>query len=161
MTTTTFSTRSLPFLGLTLLLFLVSSSSAFLLPFPKEPSSITRLYNKNDRLDKGFNLLEIASNVVPQGRIVSTVKESWKFGWKRMMAELAPQDSKGRYTRPSYSFQEEIGSKQFPDEPGRYHLYVGNPCPVREYHWLPECDCRGTERLTRTYPKRSGATGLV
>ena len=87
--------------------------------------------NDNQKLDKGFNLLELASSVVPQGRIVNTVKETWKFAWTRMMAELAPQDSKGRYTRPSYGFKGEIGSKQFPDEPGRYHLYVGNPCPVR------------------------------
>ena len=86
--------------------------------------------DNNQKLDKGFNLLEIASSVVPQGKIVSGVKETWKFAWKRMMAELAPQDSKGRYTRPSYGFKGRIGSPQFPDEPGRYHLYVGNPCPV-------------------------------
>lgn len=86
--------------------------------------------NDNQKLDKGFNLLEVASSIVPQGKIVSGVKESWKFAWKRMMAELAPQDSKGRYTRPSYGFKGSIGSPQFPDEPGRYHLYVGNPCPV-------------------------------
>ena len=85
--------------------------------------------NGNGKLDKGFNLLEIASSIVPQGRIVSAVKESWKFGWKRMMAELAPQDKEGRYTRPSYSFEGRIGSNAFPDEPGRYHLFVGNPCP--------------------------------
>jgi hypothetical protein len=34
------------------------------------------------QVDKGFNLLEIASKVVPQGRIVQTAKESWKFVWK-------------------------------------------------------------------------------
>lgn len=85
--------------------------------------------DNNGKIDRGFNLLGIASSVVPQGRIVNTVKETWKFGWKRMMAELAPQDSKGRYTRPSYGFKGTIGSQQFPDEPGRYHLYVGNPCP--------------------------------
>jgi hypothetical protein len=34
------------------------------------------------QLDKGFNLLELASKVVPQGRIVETAKESWKFVWK-------------------------------------------------------------------------------
>ena len=33
-------------------------------------------------VDKGFNLLEIATKVVPQGRIVQTTKESWKFIWK-------------------------------------------------------------------------------
>lgn len=48
-----------------------------------------------------------------------------------MMAELAPQDKKGSYTRPSYGFGGKIGvDKRFPDEPGRYHLYIGNPCPV-------------------------------
>ena len=36
------------------------------------------------RVDKGFNLLEIATKVVPQGRIVQTTKESWKFIWKVM-----------------------------------------------------------------------------
>lgn len=83
----------------------------------------------SNRLDKGFNLLEIASGVVPQGAIVNTAKEGWKFAWQRMMAELAPQDKTGNYVRPSYSFQGQIGTPQFPDEPGRYHLYVGNPCP--------------------------------
>jgi len=80
-------------------------------------------------IDKGFNLLENASKFVPQGRIVNTVKESWKFGWKRMMAELAPQDKTGSYKRPSYSFDGKIGDALFPDEAGRYHLYTGNPCP--------------------------------
>ena len=80
-------------------------------------------------LDKGFNLLENASKVVPQGRIVQTAKQGWKFVWKRMMAELAPQDKAGEYKRPSYTFSGEIGTPEFPDEPGRYHLYVGNPCP--------------------------------
>ncbi|CAB9500596.1 Glutathionyl-hydroquinone reductase [Seminavis robusta] len=120
-----------------LLILLLSSDpvSAFgsnpssLLPPRSRTSSTTALHN-NNKLDKGFNLLEIASSVVPQGRIVSTVKESWKFGWQRMMAELAPQDKDGRYTRPSYSFENFIGkTPSFPDEPGRYHLYVGNPCP--------------------------------
>jgi putative glutathione S-transferase len=45
------------------------------------------------------------------------------------MAELAPQDREGNYQRPSYRFEGKIGSAQFADEPGRYHLYVGNPCP--------------------------------
>ena len=46
------------------------------------------------------------------------------------MAELAPQDKKGSYSRPSYNFNGRIGSFEFPDEPGRYHIYLGNPCPV-------------------------------
>lgn len=81
-------------------------------------------------LDKGFNILETASKLIPQGRIVSTAKEGWKFAWQRMMAELAPQDKTGSYSRPSYGFGGKIGvDQEFPDEPGRYHLYVGNPCP--------------------------------
>jgi len=33
-------------------------------------------------LDKGFNILETASKLIPQGRIVSTAKEGWKFAWQ-------------------------------------------------------------------------------
>ena len=47
-----------------------------------------------------------------------------------MMVELAPQSKSGSYTRPKYSFNSRIGDANFPDEGGRYHLYVGNPCPV-------------------------------
>ena len=89
---------------------------------PPIPSS-----SKN--LDKGFNLLESASKILPQGQLVKGAKESWKFLWNRFMTELAPQDQKGQYTRPTYSFQGVLGSKEFPDESGRYHLYTGNPCP--------------------------------
>jgi hypothetical protein len=52
------------------------------------------------------------------------------FSLQRMMAELAPQDKTGTYQRPKYSFGGTIGSTQFPVEAGRYHLYLGNPCPV-------------------------------
>ncbi|KAL3930557.1 MAG: hypothetical protein SGBAC_011713, partial [Bacillariaceae sp.] len=45
------------------------------------------------------------------------------------MTELAPQDKTGSYQRPKYSFSRTLGSKQFPIEAGRYHVYVGNPCP--------------------------------
>lgn len=89
----------------------------------------TRRTTPSLNLDKGFNLLETASKVVPQGKIVGTVKETWKFAWKRMMAELAPQDRTGSYQRPSYSFVGKIGTPEYPDEPGRYHVYLGNPCP--------------------------------
>jgi len=46
-----------------------------------------------------------------------------------MMAELAPQSKSGTYERPSYASNGVIGSSQFPDEGGRYQLYLGNPCP--------------------------------
>ena len=91
---------------------------------------------KNGRLDKGFNLLELANGIVPQGAIVKTAKEGWKFAWKRMMAELAPQDKTGSYQRPSYSFVSNDDDQNNNDNKGlimndlgRYHLYVGNPCP--------------------------------
>jgi putative glutathione S-transferase len=86
------------------------------------------------KIDKGFNLLELAGGVVPQGNLVKTAKEGWKFIWKRMMAELAPQDETGNYQRPSYKFQGRLGTTEFPDEAGRYHLYLGNPCP-----WCHRC----------------------
>ena len=104
-----------------------TASSAFTPNTKRSRRSKSICYN--NRLDKGFNLLEIASGIVPQGAIVQTAREGWKFAWKRMMAELAPQDKTGSYQRPSYPFQGRIGTPQFPDEPGRYHLYVGNPCP--------------------------------
>ena len=48
------------------------------------------------------------------------------------MTELAPQDKTGQYQRPKYTFGGTIGSTKFPVEGnGRYHLYLGNPCPVR------------------------------
>jgi len=110
------------------LIVLLTTSSAFI-PI-SAPRCRSRTICYGNRLDKGFNLLEIASGIVPQGAIVQTAKEGWKFAWQRMMAELAPQDKGGNYQRPSYPFTGRIGTSQFPDEPGRYHLYVGNPCPV-------------------------------
>ena len=81
-------------------------------------------------LDKGFNILETTSKVLPQGKLVKTAKNSWTFVWKRFMAELAPQSKSGSYERPSYKSNGSIGeSNTFPDDAGRYHLYVGNPCP--------------------------------
>mmetsp|Transcript_53413 Transcript_53413/g.99456 ORF Transcript_53413/g.99456 Transcript_53413/m.99456 type:complete len:419 (+) Transcript_53413:99-1355(+) len=81
------------------------------------------------QVDKGFSLLEVAGKVVPQGRIVAAVRFVWRFVWGRMMAELAPQDKTGAYARPSYAFGGVLGSEAFPAESGRYHLYLGNPCP--------------------------------
>jgi len=91
--------------------------------------------DRDDDVDKGFNLLELASSggrlsFLSQGALVKTAKAGWKFAWKRMMSELAPQDRKGNYRRPTYDFNgRRIGDADFVDEPNRYHLYVGNPCP--------------------------------
>lgn len=103
--------------------FLVGHDGSFR---QRHETTLTRL-----NLDKGFNILETASKVVPQGQIVGTVKKTWTFAWKRMMAELAPQDKSGSYQRPFNRFDARIGSPKHPDEPERYHVYLGNPCPVR------------------------------
>jgi putative glutathione S-transferase len=89
--------------------------------------------DSNNNIDKGFNLLEVASKVVPQGNIVKVAKFGWKFIWLRFMTELAPRDkTTGDYKRPTYGFDNAISedeTAEFPVENGRYHLYVGNPCP--------------------------------
>lgn len=106
-------------------------------------------------LDKGFNLLENASKIIPQGKIVKTAKESWKFLWNRFMAELAPQSKSGSYERPSYASNGIIGvSKEFPDEGSRYHLYLGNPCP-----WCHRCKIAVTVKKFDT--EQIGVTTLV
>ncbi|KAG2434518.1 hypothetical protein HYH02_012185 [Chlamydomonas schloesseri] len=80
-------------------------------------------------LSKGFSLLEWTNQVLPQGQLVSGVKEGWKLAWAAMMRELAPQSKDGSYTRPGYAFGGRLGEAQFPAEAGRYHLYLGNACP--------------------------------
>lgn len=83
-----------------------------------------------DGLDKGWNLLELTSGIVPQGPLVTIASESWKWVWQRFMTELAPQDRRtGTYQRPGYGFAAQIGDADHPAQPGRYHLYTGNPCP--------------------------------
>uniref|UniRef100_A0A6V1QE16 GST C-terminal domain-containing protein n=1 Tax=Heterosigma akashiwo TaxID=2829 RepID=A0A6V1QE16_HETAK len=59
------------------------------------------------------------------------IRFGWKTIWKTFMAELAPQSKDGSYVRPSYDFKGWISydSKEFPGEEGRYHLYLGQPCP--------------------------------
>jgi putative glutathione S-transferase len=81
------------------------------------------------QLDRGFNILEVTGKFIPQGALVGGVKETWRFAWSRMMAELAPQKKDGSYARPAYTFDGVLGSKEFPFEKGRYHAYLGNPCP--------------------------------
>eukprot|EP00525_Craspedostauros_australis_P012089 CAMPEP_0198132982 /NCGR_PEP_ID=MMETSP1442-20131203/59328_1 /TAXON_ID= /ORGANISM="Craspedostauros australis, Strain CCMP3328" /LENGTH=385 /DNA_ID=CAMNT_0043794085 /DNA_START=649 /DNA_END=1806 /DNA_ORIENTATION=- len=85
--------------------------------------------DKGNSIDKGFNILEVATTVVPQGRIVGTAKGSLNFVWKRMMTELAPQDKSGLYQRPKVDFGGVIGSAEHPLERNRYQVYLGNPCP--------------------------------
>ncbi|PNW72916.1 hypothetical protein CHLRE_14g611517v5 [Chlamydomonas reinhardtii] len=89
------------------------------LPPPSNPTGLA----------KGFSLLEWTNQVLPQGQLVSGVKEGWKMAWMAMMRELAPQSKDGAYTRPTYAFGGRLGEAEFPAEAGRYHLYLGNACP--------------------------------
>ena len=57
------------------------TTSAHELRIPHSSPSRLRT-SKWAEVDKGFNLLEIASQVVPQGQIVQTAKETVKFAWK-------------------------------------------------------------------------------
>mmetsp|Transcript_1741 Transcript_1741/g.4385 ORF Transcript_1741/g.4385 Transcript_1741/m.4385 type:complete len:426 (+) Transcript_1741:121-1398(+) len=84
---------------------------------------------KSNDVDQGFSILTLTNKVFPQGAFVSGVKESWRLAWSLMVKELAPQDRSGAYQRPANTFTGVIGSPQFPDEAGRYHVYVGNACP--------------------------------
>eukprot|EP01025_Chloroclados_australasicus_P018917 TRINITY_DN20106_c0_g1_i5.p2 TRINITY_DN20106_c0_g1~~TRINITY_DN20106_c0_g1_i5.p2 ORF type:complete len:404 (-),score=29.56 TRINITY_DN20106_c0_g1_i5:376-1587(-) len=80
--------------------------------------------------DRGIGILEWTGGLISQGTLVKGVKGGWRLAWQAMMKELAPQSSKGEYKRPTYNFQGQIGvEQQFPNEYGRYHLYVGNACP--------------------------------
>ncbi|GAX78570.1 hypothetical protein CEUSTIGMA_g6010.t1 [Chlamydomonas eustigma] len=78
-------------------------------------------------VSKGLGILEWSGKVVPQGLLVSGVKEGWRQAWKLMVQELAPQDTSGSYIRQSYSFTAK--SSEIKNEAGRYHLYLGNACP--------------------------------
>eukprot|EP00210_Caulerpa_lentillifera_P004559 g4349.t1 len=93
----------------------------------------------------GINFLEWAGRIIPQGPIVTSidhhhfiykfqlpligVKTSWKWTWLALMNELAPQSQSGAFVRAPSAFGENIGSKKFPVETDRYHLYIGNACP--------------------------------
>ncbi|CAM9465537.1 unnamed protein product [Discosporangium mesarthrocarpum] len=81
------------------------------------------------KLNKGFGILELAGGLLPQSAVVKTARFGWKTIWLQMMRELAPQTPDGSYIRPSYGFRGWIGRGDFPEEEGRYHVYVGNACP--------------------------------
>lgn len=70
------------------------------------------------------------------------------------MTELAPQSKDGTYERPMYQTKGWIGTKEFPDEHHRYHLYLGNPCP-----WCHRV--RLAVALLKFTPEQIGITYLV
>lgn len=113
---------------------------------------ILELQCQQKGVEKGFNVLELTGALVPQGVLVKGVKTAWNQAWKTLMKELAPQSKDGSYVRPSYSFDgyigkhpKKTGGKAFPDQAGRYQLYVGTACP-----WCHRCELvrsvRGLDR---------------
>jgi len=63
-------------------------------------------------------------------------KAGWREAWLTFMRELAPQSKDGGYTRPTYTFQNQIGERDFPAEPGRYVVYLGELLAQRRTHVL-------------------------
>ena len=69
--------------------------------------------------------------------IVQMSKQTVKFTWNRMMEELAPKYSSGSYICPSYTFDttrslavfDTTITNKVDGKVGRYHVYLGNPCP--------------------------------
>ena len=97
-------------------------TSAFVLQScPSITCRSTEVFGTPDKVDKGFNLL--GQRFVPQGPIVATVKGGWNLIWRRMMAELAPQDRGGKYQRPAYALQGSVEPEQ------DLHVYLGEACP--------------------------------
>ena len=114
---------------LLLLVIVFVCVDAFLIP--AKVSSFPRLHATQQRSNerKGFNLLELG---IPggQGLLVTLAKWGWSFIYNRLLVELAPQDENGAYARTGYNIKSgNLGDENFPIEQGRYHIYVGNPCP--------------------------------
>ena len=60
---------------------------------------------------------------LPPGLLIATVRTAWETTWQLMMAQLAPSDTSGTYTRPISQFRATKISAN------NLHLYVGLPCP--------------------------------
>jgi hypothetical protein len=75
---------------------------------------ITIAANSGGNVSKGTSLLEWASSAVPQGAFVAGARAAARAAWVTAVKELAPQDAKGAYARPSYAFAGEVGSAEFP-----------------------------------------------
>jgi hypothetical protein len=74
--------------------------------------------------------LNLLSALGIQGKVVGAVREGWKFEFKVLLSELAPSSkTTGAYIRPKSLPSGIVPSAAFPLELGRYHVYVGNPCP--------------------------------
>ncbi|CAI0386207.1 unnamed protein product [Linum tenue] len=67
---------------------------------------------------------------LPPGLLISTVRTGWNSAWNLMMAQLAPSDPSGNYSRPASKFRLNSSDTTNPQfSRGSLHLYVGLPCP--------------------------------
>ncbi|XP_031483044.1 uncharacterized protein LOC116252717 [Nymphaea colorata] len=67
---------------------------------------------------------------LPPSILVGAVRSTWTSAWQVMMSQMAPSDRSGSYSRPDSPFRRRPGATQtVPDATGRFHLYVGLPCP--------------------------------
>jgi hypothetical protein len=63
-----------------------------------------------------------------QGALVTGAKAGWNLAWQTMVKELAPQDRSGGYSRPSYAFDAQLGSLEFPVSAARGITPEGGCC---------------------------------
>jgi len=111
----------------------------------------------------GLRLLEW---IPSQSALVTTARFTWTTLWRTMISELAPQSPEGAYVRPA----PQTGSgaswpAQLPMVAGRYHVYVGNPCPwchrvsiARQLRGLAEGNLVTSTRLAND-PERASRGG--
>lgn len=71
---------------------------------------------------------------LPPGLLVAVARGSWNLGWKIMMSQLAPNDSKGNYLRPLSEFRlstenssPEAVAKRISG--GKFFLFASKTCP--------------------------------
>lgn len=86
--------------------------------------------NENDGVDifKRVSQMLWGRGLPPQ-MLVFGVRTAWSTGWKTMMKQLAPSDSRGSFTRPDSAFRSRPSNPVNSSEVGRYHLYAALACP--------------------------------
>ena len=110
---------------------LMGGAGALVISTPQMPRAGHRTARVNVAMAEesrgGVRLLEW---IPSQKALVTTARFTWTTLWKTMISELAPQSPDGAYVRPAP--QTGTGAKwpsNLPMTAGRYHVYVGNPCP--------------------------------
>ena len=123
----------LPF-RFTCMLLALTSASAFLSPLPAASSASPRSHRRRQSPARASESsrggLRVLEWIPSQKLLVGTARFTWTTLWRTMISELAPQSPEGAYVRPA----PQVGTgaqwpASLPMVAGRYHVYVGNPCP--------------------------------